>query len=568
MNRQVATLLGMIVVTIALISFAPGPAARAQISDAQKLAMRTKPSVVRIYDGYEGELVWMKSGKVYQVAAYGFGSGSFINPSGYILTNAHVVEAAKLGEEKGKEMLFEQYLAMLARDYNEDPRKWSRETIIGIGQNTQMRRITPIRLVVCPDGTSFPFEIKSFGAPIGQGKDVAVIKIEVKNAPVLKLGDSDKVQLQDHVSVIGYPGAADTSQSGALSRKSALEASITDGRVSAKKTAADNSPILQISAPATHGNSGGPVITDKGEVIGMLTFRGDTVGGQEVSGFAFVVPSSTVSEFVRQAGTTNEEGIVDTRYREGLEYYWDGYYSKAIAKFEEVKRLFPQHSETDLLIRDSQQSISEGKERSALFSGVVGMAIVGGGILLLIGGAVVVVLVLRGKKSKQPAQASAGLYGHQSGAPSSYPHQSHPHPQPHMMAAAPSPQQQQQQGADLSKTRVLSAVGGTQPAPATFGSIVFSLGPLANQRFDIRADGMYVGRDASLAQAVIVDDRVSKRHLWVGPRDGKIMLIDQGSTNGTFLNSLNSPRVKEVELKPGDVVIISEGDAARFVYQK
>ena len=114
----------------------------------------------------------------------------------------------------------------------------------------------------------------------------------------------------------------------------------------------------------------------------------------------------------------------------------------------------------------------------------------------------------------------------------------------------------------------MSAVGGAQPAPATFGSIVFSSGPLVDQRFDIRAEGIYVGRDASLSQAVIVDDRVSKRHLWVGPRDGKIMLIDQGSTNGTFLNSLNSQRVKEVELKAGDVVIISEGDASRFVYLK
>ena len=364
--------------------------------------------------------------------------------------------------------------------------------------------------------------------------------------------------MQDHISVFGYPGAADTSQSGALSRKSALEASITDGRISAKKTAADNSPILQISAPATHGNSGGPVLTDKGEVIGMLTFRGDTVGGQEVSGFAFVVPSSTVMEFVRQAGTTNEEGLVDSRYREGLDYYWDGYYSKAIAKFEEVKRLFPQHSETDLLIRDSQQSISEGKERSALFSGAVGMVVIGGGLLLLIGGAVVVVLVLRSRKSNQVPQAAPGLYGHQSGASS-------PYQQPQVMEAAPS---SQQQGPDLGKTRVLSGAGGAQPAPATFGSIIFSTGPLANQRFDIRAEGIYVGRDASMARAVIVDDRISKRHLWVGPRDGKVMLIDQGSTNGTFLNSLSSQRVKEIELKPGDVVIISEGDAARFVYQK
>jgi hypothetical protein len=304
----------------------------------------------------------------------------------------------------------------------------------------------------------------------------------------------------------------------------------------------------------------------------MLTFRGDTVGGQEVSGFAFVVPTSTVMEFVRQAGTTNEEGIVDARYREGLDYYWDGYYSKAIAKFEEVKRLFPQHSETDLLIRDSQQAISEGKEKSALFSGMLGIVVAGGGLLLLVGAAVVVVLVLRGKKPKQAPQPAPGLYGHpssphqsgghqsgghQSGAPSQY-------PQPQMMSAAPAPQPQ----GDLGKTRVLSGAGGAQPAPAAFGTIVFSTGPLANQRFDIRAEGLYIGRDASLSQAVIVDDRVSKRHLWVGPRNGKVMLIDQGSTNGTYINGLSSGRVKEVELKPGDVVIISEGDAARFVYQR
>ncbi|HEX5735935.1 MAG TPA: trypsin-like peptidase domain-containing protein [Blastocatellia bacterium] len=557
MNGRKAFILVAVIVTT--IYFATGPAALAQVSEAQKLAMRTKPSVLRIYDGYEGELVWLKSGKVYQVAAYGFGSGSFINPNGYILTNAHVVEAAKAGEEKGKEMLFEQYLILLGRDYNEDPRRWSRETIIGIGQNTQLRKITPIRIVVLPDGSSFPFEIKSYGAPVGQGKDVAVIKIEVKNAPILKLGDSDKVQLQDHISVFGYPGAADTSQSGALSRKSALEASITDGRVSAKKSAADNSPILQISAPATHGNSGGPVLSDKGEVIGMLTFRGDTVGGQEVSGFAFVVPTSTVMEFVRQAGTTNEEGLVDSRYREGLDYYWEGYYTNAIAKFEEVKRLFPQHSETDMLIRDSQQSISEGKERSALFSGALGFVVIGGGLLLLlIGAAVVVVLVLRGKKSKRPAQAGPGHYGQQPSMPSQY-------PQPQVMGSLPP---QQSSGTDLGKTRVLSAVGGAQPAPASFGSIVFSSGPLADQRFDIRAEGIYVGRDAGMAQAVIVDDRVSKRHLWVGPHDGKVVVVDQGSTNGTFLNSLNSQRVKQAELKAGDVVIISEGDAARFVYLK
>ena len=82
------------------------------------------------------------------------------------------------------------------------------------------------------------------------------------NAPILKLSDSDKVQLQDHVTVLGYPGAADTFNSGLLSSKSGLEATINDGKISARKTASSGAPILQTSTPATHGNSGGPVLND------------------------------------------------------------------------------------------------------------------------------------------------------------------------------------------------------------------------------------------------------------------------------------------------------------------
>jgi S1-C subfamily serine protease len=110
-----------------------------------------------------------------------------------------------------------------------------------------------------------------------------------------------------------------------LSSKSALEATINDGKISAKKQASSGAPILQTSTAATHGNSGGPVINDANEVIGLLTFRGDTINGQEVSGFSFIVPSNTVMEYVKSAGATNDLGPTDTAFREGLTYYWDQY---------------------------------------------------------------------------------------------------------------------------------------------------------------------------------------------------------------------------------------------------
>src|SRR6185503_11738262 len=337
------------------------------VSDGERLAMYSKPAVVRIVDGAAGQILFQPPGispQVYNVQAIGLGSGFFISSNGYIATNAHVVSMTHDGEDKAKQTLFVQLVQQIAQQYGKDPRQLNTQYI---DQYSTLQSFQIFHHVIIPDGSAYPFEIKQYGAPTGesndQGKDVAVIKIEVKNAPVLKLADSDKVQLQDHVTVIGYPGAADTFNTGTLSAKSAFEATINDGKISAKKQATSGAPILQTSTAATHGNSGGPVINDGNEVVGLLTFRGDTVNGQEVSGFSFVVPSNTVMEYVKSAGATNNEGPTDTVYREGLENYWNQYYSAAIPKFEEVKRLFPQHSEVDRLVQSSQQAKAEGKEK-------------------------------------------------------------------------------------------------------------------------------------------------------------------------------------------------------------
>lgn len=533
-----------------------------QVSEGQRLAMYSKPSVVRILDGYTGTVFWPKTGKLYQVAYVGSGSGSIINPNGYIATNAHVTDLTHQGEDKGKEYLFREFVKLLARDYNANANEiFNNASLLqDIGRQSDLRSFNHIHHVITPDGSAFPFEIKAFGAPTGEGKDVCIIKIEIKNAPVLKLGDSDKVQLQDHITVLGYPAAADTA---VLDQKSALEASITDGKVSAKKNSADGAPILQVSAPSTHGNSGGPVLNDKGELIGMLTFRGDTVNGQEVQGFNFVVPSSTVMEYVKQAGTTNEEGLVDKRYREGLELYWDNSYTAAIKKFEEVGRLFPQHSETQRLMRDSQQAISEGKEKSNLGM-IIGVVV---GALALAGGAGAF-LVLRKKKM----QSAAGSLPH-------HPYQAN---QPYQPQQAYQPQQYQPQhphssqpGVSPGGTQVLSTPGradsmggAAAAAKPAFGAIRWTTGPLSGQRFDIRQEGMWIGRDPNQAQVKVDDTRVSSRHMWIGPREGRIIVIDQGSTNGTFLNALGTERVREVALNPGDTIILSQADAARFVYER
>lgn len=563
------------------------------VSEGERLAMFSKPSVVRIIDGVAGTYYFAppkQNAKNYDVSYVSLGSGFFIDASGYIVTNAHVVstfhDIKTKGEEAGQEVLFYQFLQQVARDYNVNPNNLTRENVVFIKNYSRLTSMKIYHHVIVPDGSVFEFEEKQYGAPTGQGKDVAVVKIEVKNAPVLILGDSEKMNLQDHVTLLGYPGAADTFNSGILDSKSTLEASITDGKVSARKKSASGAPILQVSAPATHGNSGGPVVTDKMEVVGLLTFGGDRVNNQEVSGFAFVVPSSTVLEFVKAAGVKNELGTVDKAYREGLELYWAENYSGAIPKFEEVKRLFPEHSEVNRLSQDSQQKISEGKDKSGLpTSWIVGGVLALLFIMVAVVVIAVVVFLLMRRRSKAPSKphpgtdmsaASMAAAGRGSGQ---RPDAHRPAPPP---AYSPSPAQNKPSsppiaphhamGADRSATvdlsRTMAIVPEVNTAPINYGSIRFVSGLLAGQKFDVTPDGAAIGRDATLSQIVITDPRISKRHVWIGVKDGRVIIADQNSRNGTFLNDPKSPRVTETSLHQGDTVILGESDVARFEYQK
>jgi S1-C subfamily serine protease len=563
------------------------PTQRTFVADAQsvgeRLAMYSKPAVVRIVDGAAGQIVLQLPGyqaRQFNVSAIALGSGFFISSNGYIATNAHVVSITKEGEEKAKEALFWQMVQQIGQQLGRDPRTFSQSDIQQLNQHSELQNFQKFHHVIIPDGSAFPFEIKQYGAPTGekadQGKDVAVIKIEVKNAPILKLSDSDKVQLQDHVTVIGYPGAADTFNSGLLSAKSALEATMNDGKISARKQASSGAPILQTSAPATHGNSGGPVLNDANEVIGLLTFRGDTVNGQEVSGFAFIVPSNTVMEYVKSAGASNDHGPTDTLFREGLDYYWQQYYSSAIPKFEEVKRLFPQHSEVDRLVQSSQQAKAEGKEKSSFPFWIVAVIV---GVLLLLGLLLIIIIVgvvvakKRKKKGTDP-EGDRARPAHArppspapAPAPAAFtPPSRSPSPSP-FPAVAPMPSVGDQgMTVDLSRTIAITEDGDA--FKPSYGSISFVSGPLSGQEFQIKHDGDFIGRDGGSAQIVIGDPRISKRHLWIGVKNGRVVIADQNSRNGTFINDPKSARVTETSLSAGDVVILGESDVARFEYRQ
>jgi len=116
---------------------------------------------------------------------------------------------------------------------------------------------------------------------------------------------------------------------------------------------------------------------------------------------------------------------------------------------------------------------------------------------------------------------------------------------------------------DLSRTVAITQDGD---AFHNHGSIKFVSGPLSGQQFKIKPEGDFIGRDGGSSQIVIGDPRISKRHVWIGVRAGSVVIEDQNSRNGTFVNDPRSARVTEIALSAGDTVILGESDVARFEF--
>jgi pSer/pThr/pTyr-binding forkhead associated (FHA) protein len=594
-----------IVLTSAILPFlfkSTATAQQAAVGDNERLAAQAEPAVVRIIDGCVGTYVF--NGREYAQNAGGFGSGFFINSDGYIATNAHVVEFARKGENVCKETLFVRFLREAARQDSRlsqllnSPDPFTRQnTITLMRQQSQLKDFEFVHQVQLPNANQepLPFEIKSYGEPTGESisaKDVAIIKVEIGNAPSLKIAeDSNAVRIQDHVTVVGYPASADDFSGTILNRRSLAEASFTDGRVSARRNLASGVPVLQISAPATHGNSGGPVLNNRGEVIGIPTFNLQS-DGQQVSGFTFVIPANTIMEFVRQGGTTNEQGVVDEIYREGLDFFFSEQYQDAIAKFEEIKRLFPQHSEVDRLIQASQQAISTTRGSSSTTNPTPSPAPTNSptqtssnsnsgannllrnippwvflSLLALLGGTVPAIVLMRRNQVLNQSQQST--YGND------YPPPDSPLPQPQV---SPIPYfSTQPEGLGTSNT----VVNGSQPFSSTvmpefgsnktiatevtnFGSITCIAGTLMGKTFAIPEQGLLIGRDRT-CHVVIDNPHISKEHLWIGVRNNRVIAIDKKSSNGTFLNKASFQRINEVYLKPGDELILADR-VVKFLY--
>jgi serine protease Do len=167
----------------------------------------------------------------------GVGSGFIVSPKGYILTNEHVIEGATritVGLQSGEKF---------------------RGKIVGIDEET----------------------------------DVAVIKIETaEDLPTVTLGDSNSAEVGDWVLAMGSPfGLDQTVTAGIISKKERETPYFTSFQ-----------RFLQTDAAINRGNSGGPLVNMRGEVIGVNSQIATSTG--DYNGIGFALPANEANFVYRQ----------------------------------------------------------------------------------------------------------------------------------------------------------------------------------------------------------------------------------------------------------------------------
>jgi S1-C subfamily serine protease len=213
-----------------------------------------------------------------QPAQQALGSGFVIDKAGHIVTNYHVVEGAQ---------------AIEVSFSNQDTYK---AKLVGTDPST----------------------------------DLAVLRVDVSARALtpLPLADSDGVRVGDVVVAIGNPFGLDRTATAGI--VSALQRNVT------APNGSNIDHVIQTDAPINQGNSGGPLLNDKGEVIGVNSQISSPNGGGNV-GIGFAVPSNTVKTV---AGQLMRNGKVERAFL--------GVFARGLEP--EVARLFRLPVDAGLLI--------------------------------------------------------------------------------------------------------------------------------------------------------------------------------------------------------------------------
>ncbi|HEY0756289.1 MAG TPA: trypsin-like peptidase domain-containing protein [Ktedonobacteraceae bacterium] len=197
--------------------------------------------------------------------------------------------------------------------------------------------------------------------------DVAVIHVSgMDNMPSIQLSDSSKVAEQDNLTIIGYPGLADLSQT----PTNLLTSSINRVYVSALKTTDTGASVLQVGGNIEHGDSGGPALDSNGNIVGIVSFGFSGVNG-DYGETSFLQASNSALSLLKTQGINTTPGAFETAWAQAIDDYASlssDHWQKAANELQSLAQNYPNFQAVTVYLAYAQSQARNGQNPSS-FSG-------------------------------------------------------------------------------------------------------------------------------------------------------------------------------------------------------
>ncbi len=412
--------------------------------------------------------------------------------------------------------------------------------------------------------------------------DYAILKADrvITERSSLPVMDTSQVYVAEDVFALGFPGTSDYFTKGYID-STVDDITVTSGTVSKKLTAADGVNYIQHDATIHGGNSGGPLLTEEGFVIGLNTLGFVDASGTEIAGANYALSVDYIIKALDKLGI--EYDIIESRAEHNAaantpaqEEPKEAETVTAPVEPEEPEE--PEEDRRDEVEEEVDNSADKEKDNTLII--VIG-------VVLVVAIVAVAIIVVATKKKPQiiryihaPMQAARPQ---QQARPVQQPvrpvQQAQPIQQP-VRPQQPSPTPGQAAAPRVTPSQAAAARYSAAPtpaaptpaaAPATAGSATVKIRGVSGQfkgKEVSSSSPIVIGRDASRCTLVFSADTagVSSVHCEIRPAaNGQAILIDRGSSFGTMVGGVRRvPSGQQVTVSPGTIISLGS-DQQRFV---
>jgi S1-C subfamily serine protease len=168
--------------------------------------------------------------------------------------------------------------------------------------------------------------------------DVAILKVNATNLPVVPLGDDTILNTGDTVEALGYPYIA--SFASGTAEHSTVTATFSSGQVTNRLQTPGGFAAIEDSATINHGSSGGPLLNARGQVIGMVTAGDASIDtATETNGgkFFYAIPVSVVRHYLHLAGTAQHISPEQATWDRAMALMRQSHYQAALTDLRHVQ---------------------------------------------------------------------------------------------------------------------------------------------------------------------------------------------------------------------------------------